>query len=172
MSPTRTTAVQEPKLYSRFYIDSELQQWSEVLPLLCKYPEVGRREGCCAEITRLPLVLLRHRLECHLFRVTSDTCGCIRSDSMRCKLNHDTRGSNDLQHPETQSWETNKNISSFYSWVMEHFSWISMLDRVIAGGYVLNGLNSWLGWQSQIHTKLANMCPSSLYFPAGEVFIL
>lgn len=172
MSPTRTTAVQEPKLYSRFYIDSELQQWSEVLPLLCKYPEVGRREGCCAEITGLPLVLLRHRLECHLFRVISDTCGRIRSDSMRRKLNHDTQGSNDLQHPETQSWETNKNISSFYSWVMEHFSWISMLDRVIAGGYILNGLNAWLGWQSQIHTKLANMCPSSLYFPAGEVFIL
>ena len=61
---------------------------------------------------------------------------------MRRKLNHDTQGSNDLQHPETQSWETNKHISSFYSWVMAHFSWISMLDRVIAGGYVLNGLDA------------------------------
>lgn len=64
---------------------------------------------------------------------------------MRHKLNHDTQGSNDLQHPETKPWETNKNTSSFYSWIIEHFSWIFMLDRIITGGYVLNGLNVLFG---------------------------
>lgn len=97
MSPARTTAVQYPQLYSRFYIDPVRAVVRS--PSSCMQISWGRMQEKDAVLRSLGCpwyVPLWYRLEWHLFRVTFNTCGCIKSDSMGHKLNGDAQGKNDL----------------------------------------------------------------------------